>query len=87
MEKRKVAVPDACLGFRFAILPPAGQRSRNKHVLWIPFCYIASGGSKISKKHVPGNKHTHIYSIYSPYSPISAPYRLHIGPYSRQAPW
>ena len=41
-------------GFRFAILPPAGQRSQ--------------------KKHVPG-KQTRIYSIYSPYSPISAPIR------------
>ena len=39
--------PDACLGFRFAILPPAGQRSRTKHVLWIPFWNLASGGSEL----------------------------------------
>ena len=56
----RMCVPDACLGFRFGILPPAGQKSQNKHVLWIPFCYIASGGSKISKKTRPGNKNTHI---------------------------
>ena len=84
--------PDACLGFRFGILPPAGHKSRKKHVLWIPFWNLSSGGSKISKKHVPGKKR--IYSIYNPYSPISAPYRplfapgpisvpyrSHIGPY------
>ena len=52
--------PDDRLGFRFAILPPAGQRSRKKHVLWIPFCYLASGGSKISKKTRPGKTNTHI---------------------------
>ena len=53
--------PDACLGFRFGILPPAGQRSQKKHVLWIPFWNLASGGSEISKKTRPGNtKHAYI---------------------------
>ena len=52
--------PETTFGFRFALLTPAGQRSRTKHVLWIPFCNIASGGSKISTKTRPGNKNMHI---------------------------
>ena len=55
--------PDACLGFRFAVLPPAGQRSRKKHVLWPRLGYLASGGSKISKKARPGKKHAYIAYI------------------------
>ena len=50
----KISNKNTFSGFRFAILPPAGQRSQQKHV--------------------PG-KQTRIYSIYSPYSPISAPFR------------
>ena len=52
--------PDACLVLRFAILPPAGQRSRKKHVLWPLLGYLASGGSKISKQTGPGKTNTHI---------------------------
>ena len=88
--------PDACLVLRFGILPPAGQRSREKHVLWPRLWNLASGGSKISKKtrsldsvllsclrrvkdlrkNTFREKQTRIYSIYSPYSPISAPHSM-----------
>ena len=71
MENKRSALfpdvfPDACLGFRFGILPPAGQRSRTKHVLWPRLGNLASGGSKISKKTRPG-KNKRIYSIYGIY--------------------
>ena len=43
---------------RCAGLPPAAQRSQQKDVPgenhWAPLCYLASGGSKISTKDVPG---------------------------------
>ena len=69
--------PDACLGFRFGILPPAGQRSRTKHILWPRLGNLASGGSKISNKNTSREK-THTYIAYIAHI---RPYRPHIGPY------
>ena len=54
-------------GLRFAILPPAGQRSQTKHVLCAPLCYLASGVSKISKKTRPWRTTTLIYRTYRIY--------------------
>ena len=54
-------------GLGLGILPPAGQRSQEKHVpgrtLWPPLGYLASGWSKISNKTRP-RKNSHIWDIY-----------------------
>ena len=52
--------PDACLGFRFATCLRRVKDLEHKHVLWIPFCYLASGGSNISKKTRSWKQNTHI---------------------------
>ena len=59
--------PDACLGFRFGILPPAGQRSRKKHVLCLGLGILPPAGQRSQKKTIPWKTNTHIYSIYIAY--------------------
>ena len=61
---------DACLGFRFGILPPAGQRSQKKHAPGKKHAYIAQ-----IRPYRP---------ISAPYRPLFAPDPLihssHISP-------
>ena len=56
--------PDACLGFRFGILPPAGQRSQKKNTFsGFRFGILPPAGQRSQKKHVPGKKHAYIAYI------------------------
>ena len=53
--------PDACLGFRFAILPPAGQISGEKKTFsGFRFAILPPAGQRSQKKTSRAKKNTHI---------------------------
>ena len=55
--------PDACLVLRFAILPPAGQRSRKNTSSGLGLGILPPAGQRSQKNHVPGKKHAYIAYI------------------------